>query len=101
LRALLQGKSLLPAGVRRVEGVFSRGDTVAIVDSAGREIGRGLVAYDAADAVKIAGLKTGDIAGILGYEARAAMVHRDDLVLSGPTGELLDRKVEGIDVAGA
>ncbi|WP_011582769.1 MULTISPECIES: glutamate 5-kinase [Chelativorans] len=101
LRALLQGKSLLPAGVRRVEGVFSRGDTVAIVDSAGREIGRGLVAYDAADAVKIAGLKTGDIAGILGYEARAAMVHRDDLVLSGPTGELMDRKVEGIDVAGA
>jgi len=101
LRALLQGKSLLPAGVKRVEGVFSRGDTVAIVDSAGREVGRGLVAYDATDAIKIAGLKTADIAETLGYEARAAMVHRDDLVLSRPAGKLEDRRVEGTDVAGA
>ncbi|WEX09785.1 glutamate 5-kinase [Chelativorans sp. AA-79] len=101
LRALLQGKSLLPAGVKRVEGAFSRGDTVAIMGPDGREAGRGLVAYDAADAVKIAGLKTGDIAAVLGYEARAAMVHRDDLVLSQPTGEADKRKVEGTDVAGA
>ncbi|WP_274423256.1 glutamate 5-kinase [Chelativorans sp. YIM 93263] len=82
LKALQQGKSLLPAGVRSVSGGFARGDTVAIIGPNGREAGRGLVAYDAADAVKIAGLKTGDIAGVLGYEARAAMVHRDDLVLS-------------------
>src|SRR5690606_22609418 len=53
--ALLGGKSLLPAGVRVVSGNFSRGDTVAIVDEAGREVARGLVAYDAADAVRIAG----------------------------------------------
>jgi len=101
LRALLQGKSLLPAGVKRVEGVFSRGDTVAIVDPAGREVGRGLIAYDAADAVKIAGVKTGDIAGVLGYEARAAMVHRDDLVLSRPAEEWESCKVEGTDVTSA
>lgn len=80
--ALRGGKSLLPAGVRGVEGAFSRGDTVAVVAPDGREIARGLVAYDAADAVKIAGLKSADIAGVLGYQARAAMIHRDDLVVT-------------------
>ena len=80
--ALLSGKSLLPAGVRSVSGAFARGDTVAILSPEGREIARGLVAYDAADAVRIAGLKTGEISAALGYEARAAMVHRDDLVMS-------------------
>ncbi|RFC67674.1 MULTISPECIES: glutamate 5-kinase [Mesorhizobium] len=80
--ALSAGKSLLPAGVRTVAGNFSRGDTVAIVDADGREVARGLVAYDAADAVRIAGRKTAEIEAVLGYEARAAMVHRDDLVMS-------------------
>ena len=47
-----------------------------------REIARGLVAYDAADAVRIAGLKTAEIETVLGYEARSAMIHRDDLVVS-------------------
>lgn len=82
--ALLSGKSLLPAGVKKVAGSFSRGDTVAILGPEGREIARGLVAYDAADAVRIAGLKTAEIANVLGYEARSAMVHRDDLVVSRP-----------------
>ena len=80
--ALLSGKSLLPAGVKLVSGNFSRGDTVAILAPDGREIARGLVAYDAADAVRIAGLKSSEIASVLGYEARSAMVHRDDLVMS-------------------
>lgn len=80
--ALRAGKSLLPAGVRAVAGAFSRGDTVSIVGPDGREVGRGLVAYDAPDAVRIAGLKTADIAAVLGHGARAAMVHRDDLVMS-------------------
>ena len=70
------------AGVKRVSGNFARGDTVAIVDPDGREIARGLVAYDAADAVKIAGLKSAEIAPMLGYAARSAMVHRDDLVMT-------------------
>lgn len=82
--ALLSGKSLLPAGVKQVAGSFSRGDTVAILGPEGREIARGLVAYDAPDAVRIAGLKTAEIATVLGYEARSAMVHRDDLVVSRP-----------------
>ncbi|WP_274709146.1 glutamate 5-kinase [Nitratireductor luteus] len=84
LHALAAGKSLLPAGVKSVSGRFSRGDTVAILGPDGREAGRGLVAYDAEDARKIAGLKTSAIADVLGYEARAAMVHRDDLVLAVP-----------------
>ncbi len=81
--ALMSGKSLLPAGVRLVSGSFSRGDTVAVLSPDGVEIARGLVAYDAADAVRIAGLKTTEISGVLGYQARSAMVHRDDLVVSG------------------
>jgi len=80
--ALLSGKSLLAAGVKRVIGNFSRGDTVAILDPDGIEIARGLVAYDAADAVRIAGLKSTEIEAVLGYEARSAMIHRDDLVVA-------------------
>ncbi len=82
-KALRQGKSLLPAGVTRVEGDFARGDAVLIRDITGAEQGRGLVAYDAADAVKLIGRKTGDIAAVLGYQGRTALIHRDDLILIG------------------
>ena len=82
LTALLSGKSLLAAGVRAVEGTFERGDTVAVLGPDGREAARGLVAYDSSDAVKITGKKSSDIPAILGYEARAAMIHRDDMVVS-------------------
>ena len=82
VRALMSGKSLLPAGVKLVSGSFSRGDTVAVLSPDGLEIARGLVAYDAADAIRIAGLKTAEIEAVLGYEARSAMVHRDDLVVN-------------------
>ncbi|HEY8352146.1 MAG TPA: PUA domain-containing protein, partial [Sphingomonadales bacterium] len=61
---------------------FARGDTVAIDGPDGTEVARGLAAYDAADAIRIAGLKTHEIPNILGYQERSAMVHRDDLVLS-------------------
>jgi len=81
--ALGKGKSLLPAGVKRVEGNFARGDTVSIVTLAGREIARGLVAYDAPDARRIAGLKSGDIERVLGFRGRDELIHRDDMVLMG------------------
>ncbi len=81
LAALKSGKSLLAAGVREVAGQFMRGDTVAVFGPDKREAARGLVAYDASDAVKIAGRKTNEIAEILGYDARSAMIHRDDLVV--------------------
>jgi glutamate 5-kinase len=82
LNALNSGKSLLAAGVRHVSGKFERGDTVAVLGPDGREAARGLIAYDSSDAVMIAGKKSSDIPEILGYEARAAMIHRDDLVVS-------------------
>jgi len=79
--ALARGKSLLPAGVIRVDGGFGRGDAVIIRGPDGAEIGRGLVAYDAGDAAKITRKSSGDILLILGIEGRAEMVHRDDMVL--------------------
>jgi len=84
--ALAQGKSLLPAGVRSVAGAFERGDLVVIENGSGHAIGRGLCAYSAADARLIAGHKSGDIEGLLGYRGRDEMIHRDDLVLDGSTG---------------
>lgn len=83
VRALRAGKSLLPAGVTRVEGRFQRGDAIMIQGPAGEEIGRGLAAYDAADAERIAGRNSGAIEDILGYAGRAAMIHRDDMALRG------------------
>lgn len=82
-KALTAGSSLLPVGVRRVEGAFARGDAVVIRDLSGNEIGRGLVAYDHGDAGRIAGRRSGEIEAILGYRGRDAMVHRDDLALRG------------------
>lgn len=82
VNALGLGKSLLPAGVRSVSGQFGRGDTVAIIDPTGREIARGLVGYDAEEARQITGRKSAEIEAILGYAGRAAMIHRDDLVMT-------------------
>ena len=83
--ALRAGKSLLPAGVIRVEGQFARGDSVVVRGPDTREIGRGLVAYDAEDAEKIKGRSSPDVMVILGISGRAEMIHRDDLVV-GPSG---------------
>ncbi|MCJ8239854.1 glutamate 5-kinase [Peteryoungia algae] len=80
--ALRSGKSLLPAGVRSVSGAFHRGDTVSIVTTDGREIARGLAGYDAEEARRICGRKSNEIGQILGYAGRAAMIHRDDLVMT-------------------
>jgi glutamate 5-kinase len=79
--ALRRGKSLLPAGVVRVDGGFARGDAVIIRGPDGAEIGRGLSAYDAEDAEKIKGRSSADILSILGFGGRAEIVHRDDLVM--------------------
>jgi glutamate 5-kinase len=80
-QALAQGKSLLPAGVKKIEGEFRRGDAVSVRNGEGREIARGLVAYDAADAARIAGRKSAEIETLLGYRGRDEMIHRDDLAL--------------------
>ena len=84
LGALRRGKSLLPAGVVAVEGVFERGDAVVIRSLAGAEAGRGLSAYSSADILRIRGHKSGEISGILGYRGRDEIIHRDDLVVTEP-----------------
>lgn len=83
LSALKKGKSLLPSGVKSIEGNFSRGDAVIIRDDDGEEIARGLIAYDAKDAKLIIGRKSGEIEQILGYSGREELIHRDNLALSG------------------
>jgi glutamate 5-kinase len=81
--ALRGGKSLLAAGVTRIDGLFERGDAVVVRGPDGHEVGRGLVAYDAGDADKIKGRSSADTLSILGIGGRAEMIHRDDLVV-GP-----------------
>jgi len=79
--ALARGSSLLPAGVRGVEGQFHRGDPVSVRDLDGREVARGLSAYDAEDARRIAGHRSEAIEAILGWRGRDEVIHRDDLVV--------------------
>jgi glutamate 5-kinase len=79
--ALRRGKSLLPAGVVRVEGAFARGDAVIVRGPDGAELGRGLVAYDAEEADRIKRMSSADILLILGNPGRTVMIHRDDLAL--------------------
>jgi len=81
VRALSKGKSLLPAGVTGIDGEFRRGDVVDVKDRAGRLLARGLVAYAAEDARRIAGRKSAEIERLLGFRGRDEMVHRDDLVV--------------------
>lgn len=82
-RALVSGRSLLPAGVTAVDGQFERGDAVSVLAADGREIARGLIAYPADEAARIAGRRSGEILEILGYNGRDEIIHRDDLVLLG------------------
>lgn len=83
VKALKDGKSLLPAGIRQIDGRFERGDALVVKDRQGREIARGLAAYNASDAELIAGKRTVEIEAILGYRGRDEMIHRDDLILTG------------------
>ncbi len=81
--ALENGGSLLPVGLVGVVGNFRRGDAVALLDSNGKELGRGLAAYASDEATEIIGCRSEQIEPKLGYRGRAVMVHRDDLVLFG------------------
>ncbi len=81
--ALLKGKSLLPAGVRQVDGRFEKGDAVVVLDPAGREIARGLSRYDASDAARIVGLRSDAIEAVLGYTNGSTLIHADDLAVTG------------------
>ena len=86
MTALRAGKSLLPAGVIRVDGQFARGDAVVVRGPDTHEIGRGLVAYDAEDADRIKGRVSSDAAQNLGISGRAERIHRDDLAIGAARG---------------
>jgi glutamate 5-kinase len=81
--ALKAGKSLLPAGVRKVEGRFGKGDAVLVLDPTGREVARGLSRYDAVEAEQIMGLRSDAIEGVLGYTEGPTVIHADDMALAG------------------
>jgi len=81
VRAMRQGKSLLPAGVARVEGIFGRGDPVEIAGPNEEVLAQGLTRYTSDEATRIAGHRSAEIETLLGYPGRAALVHRDDLAM--------------------
>ncbi|MBV8306297.1 MAG: hypothetical protein JO274_02345, partial [Gammaproteobacteria bacterium] len=86
LRALHEGRSLLPAGVTGARGRFDRGDTVSVLAADGVEVARGIIAYSDGDAARIMGRKSSEIAELLGFRGRDEMIHRDDLVLLREAG---------------
>lgn len=79
--ALASGKSLLPAGVTRIVGRFGRGEPVVIAGPDRAALGKGLMRYTSDEARKIAGHRSGEIEALLGYPGRAALIHRDDMVI--------------------
>jgi glutamate 5-kinase len=88
VRALCgEGKSLLPIGAVAVHGEFDRGDLVRCVDADGTEIARGLVNYTAAETVRILGVRSGEIEGILGFVIEPELIHRDNMVVTRPSGD--------------
>ena len=79
-KALINNKSLLPAGVLEIKGHFNRGDVISILSKKNIKLGIGIIAYDSSDAKKIIGKNSNDIKNILGYEGRDELIHKDDLV---------------------
>jgi glutamate 5-kinase len=78
---LIEGKSLLPVGVRSIEGDFEPGDVVACLDPDGKECARGLINYSSSDARRIMGQPSSKIVDILGAMTEAELVHRDNLII--------------------
>jgi glutamate 5-kinase len=78
--ALRADRSLLPVGITAVRGQFERGDTVAVVDAAGYELGRGLVNYDSGDVTRIQGQRSEAIESVLGFTYGDEVIHRNQLV---------------------
>jgi glutamate 5-kinase len=76
-----EGKSLLPVGITKVSGKFERGTVVAIFDTNGKEIARGLINYNATETRRIAGHPSNKIESLLGYVDESELIHRDNLIL--------------------
>ena len=82
VRALHNGKSLLPSGIVEILGSFDKGDSVSVLAPSGDEIARGIVSYSADDIRHIRGRTSKDIEGILGYTSGDEVIHRDDMVVA-------------------
>jgi glutamate 5-kinase len=80
-QALARGSSLLPVGVKAVEGAFERGDSIRVLDPSGHEIARGIANYGSVELSKIIGRKSEEIEAILGFNFGDEVIHRNDLVI--------------------
>ncbi len=81
VQALSQGRSLLPVGVRKIQGQFDRGDTVRVLSPAGKEIALGLVSYNSKDLAELQGRQSSEIEAILGYTFGDEVIHRNNLLI--------------------
>jgi glutamate 5-kinase len=79
-KALMSGKSLLAAGIKKVNGKFKKGDHIKILDKSNKEFARGLSSFSSNEVKKILGHHSKEIEKILGYTAKAEVVHKDDMV---------------------
>ena len=79
-RALIKGKSLLAAGIKKVTGEFKKGENILIVDEKGNNIGRGLSSFTSLEIIKIKGKQSSEIQSILGYPSKSEVIHKDDMV---------------------
>jgi glutamate 5-kinase len=80
-KALMRGASLLASGITSVEGSFERGDPVSVENADGRPLAQGLAEYGSAECEKLMGRRSSEHEAILGYAPRAAVIHRDHMVL--------------------
>jgi glutamate 5-kinase len=80
-KALKSGKSLLPAGIIRVSGIFKKGDNILIVDNKNIEIARALSSFTSIEIDRIKGLQSDQIENVLGYASKSEIVHKDDMVI--------------------
>ncbi len=80
-KALTSGKSLLPAGITKVDGDFKKGENILIINNNGKEFARGLVSFSSLEIDKIKGLQSNQIESILGYSSKSEIIHKDDMVI--------------------
>ena len=80
VKALKNGKSLLPAGVKKINGIFEKGDHILVKDENNKECARGLASFSSIEVEKIKGSHSKEIKNILGYSSREEIIHKDDLV---------------------
>ena len=80
IKAILNGKSLLAAGIIKVSGIFKKGDNILIVDNNEKNFGRGLSSFNSEEINKIKGKQSNEIQNILGYPSKSEVIHIDDMV---------------------